>query len=322
MRLFTFICLIFATSCFSTPASRAVPEAFTGLNYQKSTYAKNAMISAANPHAVKAGMAMLKQGGNAIDAAVAMQLMLTLVEPQSSGIGGGAFLLWYDGQSKKLESYDGRETAPAKAGPDLFLDEQGKPLKWIDAVVGGRSVGVPGVLSMLHQVHQEKGSLAWAKLFAPTIKLATDGFIVSPRLAKLVAGKMNPGLAKLSPAKDYFYPNGIALQEGQTLKNPDYAKTLSVIAKQGISAFYRGVIAQHIVAAVQQAPVAPGLLSMSDLQNYRPVKRAPVCINYAAVKQVFKVCSMAPPSSGGLTVLQILKLLEPYDLQTNPIDSA
>ena len=322
MRLFTLIFLFIATSSYSNSPSRAVPEAFTGLNYQKAAFGSKAMISAANPHAVNAGIAMFERGGNAIDAAVAIQIMLTLVEPQSSGIGGGAFMLWYDAKKKILETYDGREKAPSKATPNLFIGPNGRPIKWIDAVIGGRSVGVPGVLKMLHQVHSENGALPWGTLFKPTIELAEKGFAVSPRLAKLVAMKMNPGLAKLSPAKEYFYPNGEPIKEGQLLRNLEYAATLRTIANNGIEAFYEGVIAKHIVTAVQNAQVAPGLLSLADLKNYESVKRAPVCIDYRASEDVFQVCSMAPPSSGGLTVLQILKLLEPFELTKHEINSA
>lgn len=293
-------------------ANRAVPEAFTGMNYQKSAVAKHAMVSAANPHAVDAGLLMLEQGGNAIDAAIAIQLVLTLVEPQSSGIGGGAFLLWYDAKTTQITSYDGRETAPSAATPDLFL-ENGKPVSWIDAVIGGRSVGVPGVLHMLHKVHTQKGKLQWQKLFEPAIHLAENGFRVSPRLAKLVAMKMNPGLARLSPAKDYFYPNGKAIEEGSWLINKPYAQTLKLIAKNGISEFYRGIVAKQIVDAVNNVAVAPGRLALKDLANYESKERQVECLDYTNTETTYDICSMGPPSSGGITVLQILAMLEPFD---------
>lgn len=300
-------------------ASRSVPEAFTGLNYQKSTVSKNAMVAAANPHAVSAGVKMLELGGNAIDAAIATQLVLTLVEPQSSGIGGGAFLLWYDAKTKHVTSYDGRETAPSKATSDLFM-ENGKPVKWIDAVIGGRSVGVPGLLHMLNRVHQIHGKLPWSQLFQPAIKLAEDGFRVSPRLAKLVAMKMNPGLEKMSPAREYFYPNGKAIQAGALLTNKEYAKTLHAIADGGIAVFYKGVLAAKIVNAVNNSAIAPGLLSTADMANYESKVRDVVCADYLEQDNKFEVCSMGAPSSGGITVLQILAMLETLDFSDLKLD--
>ena len=321
MRFFAVLLLLFVFTSHAEVPSRAVPEAFTGLNYQKAAFGKKAMVSAANPHAVNAGVEMLKRGGNAIDAAIAIQLVLTLVEPQSSGIGGGAFLLWFDGESKKITTFDGREKAPSAATPELFLDKDGNPISWIDAVIGGRSVGVPGLLKMMEQVHKEKGLLPWQELFKPAIKLAESGFVVSPRLSKLVAMKMNPGLAKLSPAKEYFFPAGRAIKEGETITNVPYAKTLRLIAAKGTDAFYRGEIAQNIVNAVQNSEVAPGLLSLKDMNNYSAVEREPVCIDYQAPVDEYQVCSMGPPSSGGITVLQILKLLEPYKLERYEVQS-
>ena len=173
MRLFTFVMLLFSSVSIASSPSRAVPEAFTGLHYQKAAYSESAMISAANPHAVDAGIAMLQQGGNAIDAAVAIQLMLTLVEPQSSGIGGGAFLLWYDGADKQIETFDGREKAPSKATSELFLDKNGRPIRWIEAVVGGRSVGTPGTPALLAEAHRRWGRTGWAELFEAGIALQT-----------------------------------------------------------------------------------------------------------------------------------------------------
>lgn len=318
MRVFSLILLIFANSTFATTLSnspsRAVPEAFTGLNYSKAAYSDKAMISAANPHAVNAGIEMLKKGGSAVDAAVAIQAVLTLVEPQSSGIGGGAFMMLAESGSNELITYDGRETAPASATPDLFLQPDGKPVRWIDAVIGGRSVGTPGVVKMLAQAHQKHGKLPWKTLFQPAIELAQNGFVVSPRLAKLVAGKFNPGIAQLSEAKRYFYPNGQAIAEGDVLTNKKLAATLTKIAEQGVSAFYQGDIAKRIVAAVQNSEVSPGLLTEQDLKAYTAKQRPAVCTDYQAKTGNYKVCSMGPPSSGGLTVLQILELLEPLEL--------
>ncbi len=319
MRVLILILSLIATSALAQSPSREVPEAFTGLNYKKAAYGQKAMVTAANPHATDAGAKMLRLGGNAVDAAIAVQLALTLVEPQSSGIGGGAFLMHYDNKTKKIRTFDGRETAPGRATPDLFM-ENGRPIKWIKAVIGGRSVGVPGVLKMMYEVHKEKGKLPWATLFQPSIELAESGFVVSPRLAKLVSGKMNPGLSQLSPAKEYFYPNGQAIKAGDTLVNKELAQVYRALAKEGVKPFYQGQIAKDIVQAVQNSPVAPGLLSLNDLKRYQMKERAPICTDYNSHLGSYEVCSMGPPSSGGVTVLQMLKLLESFDVKHKPID--
>ncbi|KZN45922.1 gamma-glutamyltransferase [Pseudoalteromonas luteoviolacea NCIMB 1942] len=282
------------------------PEASTGFTLKKEKISEKYMVVAANPHASKAGQLMLQQGGNAIDAAIAAQLVLTLVEPQSSGIGGGAFILHYDKSNDYLTTFDGRETAPKKATHKLFLDKEGKPVRWLEAVVGGRSVGVPGIIHVMKQAHDKYGKLKWRKLFIPAIELADKGFAVSPRLHMLLKKEFNPGLTKLSPAKDYFYPDGKPLAIDKIVKNPELAKIYKEIAEYGPKAFYEGKYAEDMVRAVQKSEIAPGLLSMEDLANYQSKERAPVCTSY----HEYKVCSMAPPSSGGLTVLQILKLLE------------
>ncbi|WP_063374229.1 gamma-glutamyltransferase [Pseudoalteromonas luteoviolacea] len=282
------------------------PEASTGFTLKKEKISEKYMVVAANPHASKAGQLMLQQGGNAIDAAIAAQLVLTLVEPQSSGIGGGAFILHYDKSNDYLTTFDGRETAPKKATHKLFLDKEGKPVRWLEAVVGGRSVGVPGIIHAMKQAHDKYGKLKWRKLFIPAIELANKGFAVSPRLHMLLKKEFNPGLTKLSPAKDYFYPDGKPLAIGTIVKNPELAKIYKEIAEYGPKAFYEGKYAEDMVRAVQKSEIAPGKLSMEDLANYQSKERAPVCTSY----HEYKVCSMAPPSSGGLTVLQILKLLE------------
>ncbi|WP_269139914.1 gamma-glutamyltransferase [Psychrosphaera haliotis] len=277
MRLFSLIPLMFASSVFADEPSRAVPEAFTGLNYTKASLSTNAMVSAANPHAVDAALKMLKMGGTATDAAIAAQLVLSLVEPQSSGIGGGAFLLSFDAKTSKVTTFDGRETAPQNATPALFLDINGKPIKWIDAVIGGKSVGTPGVMRMLSDAHNKKGKLPWASLFQPAIELAEKGFMVSPRLASLVKMEMNPGLKLLSPAKEYFYPNGKAIEEGVLLKNLPFAKTLRKLAENGVEEFYTGTIAKEIVTAVQTSEISPGLLSLSDLKKLH-IHRKGACL--------------------------------------------
>ena len=268
-----------------------------------------AMVAAANPHATEAGVAMLEAGGSAIDAAIAAQLVLGLVEPQSSGIGGGAFLLHHDPDSGETQAYDGRETAPLAATADQFLTENGTPLGFWDAVPGGLSVGAPGVLRMLELAHANHGKLAWARLFEPAIALAESGFPVSPRLHALIA--RDRLLPKFPAAAAYFYtPAGNPLPVGTILRNPAYAETLRRIAAEGADAFYEGEIAADIVAAVQAASINPGRLTQADLAAYQAVVRAPLCRRYRA----WRVCGMPPPTSGGVAVLQMLSLLEPHDL--------
>ncbi|ATD06449.1 gamma-glutamyltransferase [Pseudoalteromonas piscicida] len=286
------------------------PEAATGFQSKEARTAEKYMVVAANPYASKAGQLMLSKGGSAVDAMIATQLVLTLVEPQSSGVGGGAFILHYDKKSNELISFDGRETAPKLAGPDLFLDDTGNAVRWIEAVVGGRSVGVPGILHAFKSAHDKYGKLPWQELFKPAIELARDGFIVSPRLNMLLEKKLNPGLTKLSPAKEYFYPDGKALQPGTLKKNLPLANLYYKVATQGIQAFYEGQNATQLVEAVQKSEIAPGKLALSDLEHYKSKTRDAICTEY----RVYKVCSMAPPSSGGIAVLQMMKLLEPYDL--------
>ncbi|MCF6433968.1 gamma-glutamyltransferase [Pseudoalteromonas sp. MMG022] len=282
------------------------PEAATGFQLKQQAIGEKYMIAAANPYASKAGQQMLAKGGSAIDAAIATQLVLTLVEPQSSGIGGGGFVLYYDKKNNQLVTFDGRETAPSNADHTLFLDQQGKPVPWIKAVVGGRSVGVPGILYAFKQAHDKYGKLPWNELFKPAIALADEGFVVSPRLSMLLEKRYNPGLEQLSGAKEYFYPNGKPLKAGIVKKNPELAALYKQVALQGITAFYQGDNAKKLVDAVQTSAIAPGKLSESDLAQYQSKMRDPICVDY----HQHKVCSMAPPSSGGVAVLQILKLLE------------
>lgn len=284
---------------------------------QAETAAKQHMIAAANPYAAEAGLQMLRKGGSAIDAAIAAQMVLTLVEPESSGIGGGAFMLVWD--TKKVTSFDGRETAPASATPTMFLDANGNPRPRLDAIPGGLSVGVPGVVAMLEMAHKKYGKLPWAELFAPAIALAEKGVPVTGKLA----GELHdfPKIAAMPDVKRYFTkPDGSLVNAGDTLKNPELAATFRQIAKGGARAFYTGEIARAIVDKVQHAPVNAGGMTLKDLATYRAVERAPVCGPYRAVK----VCSMPPPSSGGIAVLQILSMLErfkPADLQPNTLSN-
>lgn len=292
------------------------PEAATGIIEKKAVKTKTYMVAAANPYASNIGNNILAQGGSAIDAAIAVQLALTLVEPQSSGIGGGAFILHWDNNNNKLTTFDGRETAPGLATSDLFLDEQGKAIPWIKAVVGGRSVGVPGVLASLHKAHQQYGKLPWQALFKDAINLAERGFTVSPRLAKLVEMQYNPGITELPNIRRYFFPNGRAIKAGDKLRNPKLGKVYRSLAKEGIKPFYQGWIAEKIVSAVQNSSIAPGLLSLNDMKNYQAIEREPVCGPY----RFYKVCGMAPPSSGGIAVIQIMAQLEPFQLHKRELE--
>jgi len=273
------------------------------------------MVAAANPHAVQAGADVLAAGGTAADALVAVQTVLGLVDPQSSGWGGGACLVWYDAGSGKLPTIDGRETAPLAATPTLFQDENGETLGFFDAVVGGRSVGTPGTPALLQMAHKKWGKADWAGLFDPAIALASDGFSVSPRLAGLVERDAER-LASDATAAAYFLPNGAPLQVGTSLKNMAYADSLRAMATQGASAIYTGDIADAIIAAVQNAPGNPGVLSHIDLSIYQAKERPAVCATFRA----HDVCGMGPPSSGALTVGQILGMLEGYDLSAGPND--
>jgi gamma-glutamyltranspeptidase/glutathione hydrolase len=286
------------------------PEDFTGWKAHSLARAEKHMIAAANPDAVDAGLEMLRAGGSAADAAVAVQLVLNLVEPQSSGIGGGAFLLHHDGASKEVIAYDGRETAPAAATEELFLRVDKTPMRFVDAVVGGRSVGTPGTVALLAAVHESHGRLPWKDLFAPAIALAENGFTVNQRLAGSLQGRRGERLRTHGPTASYFFPGGQPLKAGDVVTNKPFAETLRAIAEQGPDAFYQGAIARDIVATVRGATGNPGVLAESDLAAYRVIKRAPLCHTYRG----HRVCGMGPPSSGALTVGQILGVLEHFDL--------
>jgi gamma-glutamyltranspeptidase/glutathione hydrolase len=270
--------------------------------------AADSMVAAANPHAARAGIEILRAGGSALDAAVAVQMVLNLVEPQSSGIGGGAFLLHWNEAQKKIAAYDGRETAPAAARPDRFLRPDGAPMGIGEAISSGRSVGVPGVLRMLELAHAQHGRLPWKRLFEPAIRLAEEGFAVSPRLHRLVAA--DPLLRRNAAARAYFYLRaGNPLPVGHRLRNPELAAVLRRVADEGPDAFYRGDIARDIVAAVGSQP-KPGDITEADLAAYRALEREAVCGGYRA----HRVCGMPPPSSGGIAVLAILGTLERFDM--------
>ena len=270
-------------------------------------FAKNWMVSVANPHAAAAGARVLSEGGTAADAMVAVQAVLGLVEPQSSGIGGGAFLVWYDSKSGEITTLDGRETAPLAATPRLFQNENGERLKFWDAVVGGRSVGVPGTPALMEAAHKKWGQNSWNSLFSEAIDLADNGFAVSPRLAALVARDAER-LGRFSDTADYFFPNEQPLVEGHLLTNPAYADLMRRMAKDGAEVIYSGDIARAIIDTVRGAEKNPGVLSLTDLQIYKVKERPAVCAPFRG----HQVCGMGPPSSGALTVGQILGLLNQF----------
>jgi len=299
-------------------ADSVAPELTTAVTQKESVIAKDYMVAAANPLAVKAGYEVLKNGGNAADALVAVQTVLGLVEPQSSGLGGGGFLVYYDAKNKKITTFDARETAPFATTPELFQDENGKPLKFYDAVVGGRSVGTPGTVKLLSTMHEKYGSKPWADLFKPAEKLATDGFVVSERLASAIANDKER-LSRYPDTKAYFFSdNGEPLAEGSVLKNSLYAQTLETLAEKGESAFYTGKLGENIVNKVNGIKDNPGVLAMEDLAAYKIKERSAVCAPY----HQYDVCGMGPPSSGALTIGQILGMAEHFDLKKMGPDSA
>jgi gamma-glutamyltranspeptidase/glutathione hydrolase len=289
--------------------TRADPEAASGRRTHGLAVARRHMVSSANRYASEAGREMLRAGGSAVDAAIAAQLVLNLVEPQSSGIGGGAFLLHFDAATRALRAYDGRETAPATARPDRFLDADGNSISFPTAIASGAAVGVPGTLAMLELVHRAHGRLPWARLFAPAIALARDGFLVSPRLSLLLRWM---GADAFSPAaRRYFFDaDGKAWSAGHRLRNPEFAETLEQLAREGARGLHEGPLAERIVAAVSAAPAPAGDITRADLAGYQPRERAPVCVPY----RTLRVCGMGPPSSGAHTVGQTLRLIEPFDL--------
>ena len=322
--LVTAIACSLAASAFSTTAATASqaapqevqPELSTGRGEIKSATASEYMAVTANPHASAAAESILARGGSAVDAAIAAQLVLGLVEPQSSGIGGGAFMLSYRADDKKLYSYDGRETAPMAVDEDYFMRD-GKPRGFFDAVIGGASVGVPGVMRMLELAHKRDGRLPWKDLFQPAIQIAEDGFVVSPRLYELLVRM--PRVAVRPAIRDYLFgKDGKPLPVGHRLKNPDYAETLRILAERGARPFYEGEIAAAIVDAVRDDPENPGLMTRRDMEDYRAKVREPVCSAFLA----YRVCGAAAPSSGGTTVGAILGMLQEFPLEKSEVGSA
>jgi gamma-glutamyltranspeptidase/glutathione hydrolase len=291
-------------------ADAAFPEAATGTSAKKIVRADRHMVVAANPLAAQAGLEVLRNGGTAADALVAVQTVLGLAEPQSSGLGGGAFLVWYDAATQSVTTFDGRETAPSAATPELFLDSEGMPLGFFEAVVGGRSVGTPGVPRLMQTIHGRYGSRPWPELFDTAIQLAEDGFAVSPRLNALITDDAER-LASQAATRAYFLDaSGAPLAVGTTLRNPEYAETLRAIAAGGADAFYTGEIAEAIVETVRSHADNPGLLSLQDLAGYVVKERDVVCAPYRG----YEVCGMGPPSSGALAVGQILGIVSDFEI--------
>ena len=286
-------------SCTSTPPPAASPP----------QVAAQPFVVAANPLAAQAGLEVLRRGGSAVDAAIAVQAMLSLVEPQSSGVGGGAFMTYYDGGSRQVSVYDGREVAPAQASPEMFVGQDGKPLPFATAVLSGRATGVPGAVKMLALAHREHGKLPWGTLFADARRTASQGFTVSPRLERMIHSDAPENAAP--DVKAYFSkPDGTLLDAGDTLRNPAYAEFLGRLASQGPEALYAGSTGAKIVARTRAGPLG-GSMTMTDLANYKPVKREALCRPY----RVYEVCVPPPPSSG-VGLLELLGLLEHTDIAT------
>lgn len=309
------ICLLFLAAQPLWAVDELVPEAASGRVALKSAISSVDMAVTANPHATEAARSILALGGSAVDAAIAAQLVLGLVEPQSSGLGGGAFLLHWHQSAGRLQYYDGRETAPKALTPEHFLTPGGDKQSFFEAVIGGHSVGTPGVVALMAKVHWEHGKLPWPVLFKPALRLAREGFAISPRLHTMLTRM--PKVAVNPAIQSYFFDLKddafVAKPVGTVLRNPDYAQTLELLAKNGASAFYEGPLARRIVSAVRHDPNRSGLLSLADLSAYRALERDPICgsfqVDRASGDKQYTVCGAAPPSSGGSTVIAILGAL-------------
>ncbi len=278
----------------------------------KNTYAdekNNFIISTSHPQASKIGRDILNKGGSAMDAVIAVQMVLNLVEPQSSGIGGGGFLLYFDKKSSNLSFYDGREIAPSKIKKEFFLDNNGDPLKFYDIAIGGMGIGVPGIVSMLEMGHQDYGLLKWKNLFEPAIKLSENGFKISTRLNNAI--NKDKYLRFFPQSKKYFYK-----KKFDVLKNPNFANTLRIISLKKSKGFYQGIIAKNIVYAAQNSPIKKGIIELNDLKNYEAKKRKPLCGKY----RKYKICSAPLPSAGGFSILQVLGILEEFELPKDKIN--
>jgi gamma-glutamyltranspeptidase / glutathione hydrolase len=301
---------LFAATPVLAQQAPAQPESTAAITPRSEVTAHDFMIATANPLATSAGRDVLAAGGSAADAAIAAQMVLNLVEPQSSGIGGGGFALYWDAATGGLASFDGRETAPAGATPDYWLGPDGAPMEFWDAVPGGRSVGVPGTLKLMETLHDRYGRLPWGELLAPAIALAEDGFPISRRLAAAIVEAQEHALADFPAARAlYLHQDGSPKAEGEILRNPDLARTLRLVAAEGSDPLYQGAIARDIIFAVRTAK-NPGMITLDDLASYEVLERPPVCMRYRA----YEICGMGPPSSGALTVGQMLGMLSHFDL--------
>lgn len=310
-------CLVASLLLLCSPMAAAQdsvvqPEAGTGTTVKGLATAQRYMVAAADPLAAEAGLEMLRQGGSAVDAAIATQLVLGLVEPQSSGLGGGAFIVHWDSATRETIAIDGRETAPSAAKPDRFLHDGG-PMPFTQALRSGLSVGVPGVVRAMELAHAKFGKLPWSSLFQPAIRYSENGFPISRRLNLLLSWQ---GTQHFAPAaRDYFFDaKGQARASGSLLRNTEYAATLRAIATQGASSFYQGPIAEAILSALNAAPISKSDMTLADIAAYQAKMRAPLCASYRDKK----ICGMGPPSSGGITVAQTLKLIEPFTTQFEP----
>ncbi|MEX1196532.1 MAG: gamma-glutamyltransferase [Pseudohongiellaceae bacterium] len=297
MRFFaTILSLAVLAACSETPDPQTAEPATTA--EERDGWSRGYMAAVANPYATNAAIGMLEQGGHAVDAAIAAHAVLGLVEPESSGLGGGGFMVVYEQETQDVRFLDGRETAPAGATPDMFMRDD-EAMGFLDAWQSGRAVGVPGTVALYRMAHEQYGKLPWAMLFEPAIRLASEGFEVSgklagylPELAEFTRLDENPGAA------EYFYPGGEPLEAGETVRNPEYAQTLTRIAEEGPSAFYSGEIAEAMAAAAQAGPDG-GSMTVADIEGYEPVERDAICGPWRA----FSICSATPPSSGAMQIM-------------------
>lgn len=316
MRFLPIFAALALAACSSMPMLAQEAPVTAGPAAEPAVDVHPQMVAAANPHAVEAGLAVLNAGGSAVDAAIAVETVLSMVEPQSSGLGGGAFMAFLDGETGDITIYDGRETAPMSATPDRFTGPDGQPLGFVEAWTSGRAVGVPGLVAMLALAHEDHGRLDWAENFTPAIDLAEAGFEISPRLQNFIvmAGERGlPFASRPATAGHYYDADGAPLPVGHLLRNPEYAATLRTVADDWRN-FYEGEIAEAIVEAVN-ADALPGGMTMEDLGGYQAIRRDAICRQYRR----WHVCGAPPPASGGVTVNELLGLLQPYDMgETGP----